>query len=68
MKNLPYQSNEDVINHEDARRFLLNSLNTHPIVGDLSGMEIAYYVTYGFINSTIGLDDLNSTNCLKYIN
>ena len=46
----------------------MKSINLKPLVGDISGMDITYYVVEGFINSTIGLSDLNSTNCLNIIN
>jgi hypothetical protein len=56
---------EDVINKEDAINKLM--LSIHPLIGAVNGMDATYYMTFGFINSTIGLADFNSTNCLKLI-
>eukprot|EP00347_Sterkiella_histriomuscorum_P010508 403376014 len=62
--NLMQNINEDVINLQERN---LKSFSK-PILKALNGLDITYYLVYGFINSTIGLKDLNSTNCVRLVN
>ncbi|CDW75991.1 UNKNOWN [Stylonychia lemnae] len=38
-----------------------------PMVQALNSFEMIYYSIYGFINSTIGFNDLNSTKCMDQL-